>query len=827
MRLTKVVTTGQTSKSCINYSPFLPVLYRQLCFFCRCIVFTEILTTELFGFPLFSWAQNAGEKQPFTVKDSIEISRIIDPSRTTTLKTGEQSSGTPIYSPDGKNFLVVTQRGVVSNNTIESTIWLFDLKRVVDYARTRSPRKLAPRKLITMSSPSNTAIISDVRWSDDSKTIRFLGKDGSPCQRLFIADINSGSVSPVTPEGLYVTSYDIRGSTIAFTVLENKELSTGFRTSLITVGQASIFDLLYRSPPAEEDIQAVALLQYPSSLHLIRNGEPLSVDYSMQGLPLRLFIPCLSLSRSGKTLITVAAVHEVPKDWEEYEPLYKGLRIKSGPVQEKSKGTLESLRRPEQFVAVNLDTGSVSPLIPAPAGRDLGYGGVPTMVFWLEDDRRAIITNTYLPFSSNSEDERTGALRKNHAAIAVVDIASGHVGPSVDLRDAPMGGYYTSEIRWDAAKRELTLRYEGETANSRVPPPEKYYLDESKWAMKDDPDKITEGETKGVTQVFVHEDLNHPPMLWAQVDGTENASVIFDPNPQLKHVTLGNASLYHWKDSKGSPWAGVLVLPPGHDATRRLPLVIQTHGYSGERFFTDGYVPTGNAGRAFNGKEMIVLQMDLRLTHLSSPEEASDNLDGFQGAIEQLVSGGLVDRGRVGVIGFSRTCFHVLYALTQSPRLFAAASITDGVNFGYVEYVFSNGGDDYRTTAEAIEGGPPLGHNLVDWIQRTPTFNLDRVEAPLLISALERGTLLSEWEPYSMLYRQNKPVEMLWWWKENTPHVLIQPAQRYASQQSAVDWFDFWLNGHEDKDPAKAEQYIRWRQLRRVRDDNSPVVGRH
>jgi hypothetical protein len=33
-----------------------------------------------------------------------------------------------------------------------------------------------------------------------------------------------------------------------------------------------------------------------------------------------------------------------------------------------------------------------------------------------------------------------------------------------------------------------------------------------------------------------------------------------------------------------------------------------------------------------------------------------------------------------------------------------------------------------------------------------------------------------------------------------------------------VDWFDFWLNGHEDAASSKAEQYERWRKLREARD---------
>jgi len=31
-----------------------------------------------------------------------------------------------------------------------------------------------------------------------------------------------------------------------------------------------------------------------------------------------------------------------------------------------------------------------------------------------------------------------------------------------------------------------------------------------------------------------------------------------------------------------------------------------------------------------------------------------------------------------------------------------------------------------------------------------------------------------------------------------------------------VDWFCFWLKGEEDTDPAKVEQYVRWRELRKL-----------
>ncbi len=68
------------------------------------------------------------------------------------------------------------------------------------------------------------------------------------------------------------------------------------------------------------------------------------------------------------------------------------------------------------------------------------------------------------------------------------------------------------------------------------------------------------------------------------------------------------------------------------------------------------------------------------------------------------------------------------------------------------------------------------------------------------------------WEPYAVLHYLNKPVDLIV--LSSDQHVLTNPAARMASQGGTVDWFRFWLKGDEDPDPAKAEQYRRWRDLR-------------
>jgi hypothetical protein len=45
------------------------------------------------------------------------------------------------------------------------------------------------------------------------------------------------------------------------------------------------------------------------------------------------------------------------------------------------------------------------------------------------------------------------------------------------------------------------------------------------------------------------------------------------------------------------------------------------------------------------------------------------------------------------------------------------------------------------------------------------------------------------------------------------------PSDRLVAMEGVVDWFSFWLQDYEDPAPAKAEQYIRWRELRQKQQE--------
>ena len=182
--------------------------------------------------------------------------------------------------------------------------------------------------------------------------------------------------------------------------------------------------------------------------------------------------------------------------------------------------------------------------------------------------------------------------------------------------------------------------------------------------------------------------------------------------------------------------------------------------------------------------------------------------------MSQLVSEGKVDPERIGIIGFSRSCYWVMQALTASSIHFKAALVTDGWMMTYFEYVafidyYQNG---VPRQFDTVIGASPFGEDLRQWLKRSPGFNLDKVTAPLLVAAEGRIRLLVMWDVYAGLRYLHKPTDLI---QLNTDeHILTNPAMRLASQGGSVDWFRFWLQGYEDHNPAKAEQYARWQKLR-------------
>jgi dipeptidyl aminopeptidase/acylaminoacyl peptidase len=295
---------------------------------------------------------------------------------------------------------------------------------------------------------------------------------------------------------------------------------------------------------------------------------------------------------------------------------------------------------------------------------------------------------------------------------------------------------------------------------------------------------------------------------------------------------------YNWKDAQGRPWEGGLMVPAGFDSGRRYPLVIQTYGYSPARFYLDGAnardgYTSGFAGRAFMRENILVLALPIRAKS-GWPEGDADAIrafmDGVNAAIEALVGEGIVDRERIGIMGWSATGERVLNQLTFSDAPIRSASIMDGdANTIFSMAVTYGANDGILARKERTNEGPPFGASMERWVRNDPALHTDCVKAVVRIETYGPW-VLNNWDIYALLRRQYKATEMVV--IPGGTHGLLTPSDRMISLQGNVDWHRFWLADGErtqamlwgETEATLKAQYARWHQMVELKraDDARP-----
>jgi dienelactone hydrolase len=180
--------------------------------------------------------------------------------------------------------------------------------------------------------------------------------------------------------------------------------------------------------------------------------------------------------------------------------------------------------------------------------------------------------------------------------------------------------------------------------------------------------------------------------------------------------------------------------------------------------------------------------------------------------IQLTEESGLVDGGRIAVTGLSMGAQTVFYSLLHSQRSYAAA-IASGNSWDPIGF--------YTAPEKSRRQIADFGVSYPDrpdgtwWQVISPALNAQRIHAPLLMNVADRE-LISCMQTISALQEYHKPYEAYVYPDEY--HVKRWPAHRFAIYERNLDWLRFWLQDYEDPDPAKAEQYRRWRELRKVQE---------
>jgi dipeptidyl aminopeptidase/acylaminoacyl peptidase len=517
----------------------------------------------------------------------------------------------------------------------------------------------------------------------------------------------------------------------------------------------------------------------------------------------------LLFSPDGKQVILDAGVAEVPRAWS----VYQGFIAESLRAHARNPNGMRG-KWVYQLMLVDIATGQARSLWDAPG---------PTFnpmsrIAWSPDGADILIAPTLLPPDSSDKAGLSGR------AAAVVEAATGKY---VQIPIEPEHAEHVESTEW-LSSNVIEIRLMGGESI-------RYERKDNLWRKvasdeRPKPNALAR-EPPNRVHIELRQGSNDPPVLYAVDLRTGQNRAVLDPNPNLRtHFGLGNVDFVEWTNADGRKWQGRLYYPADYVRGRRYPLVMQTFGAyadKGEYSLTGqgglGGVALGPVWSAYLAQPLAsigvaVLQIGgaeggpRPFEEMTDIERIKSVGTALQTAAEHLVSMGLVDGARVGIMGHSALARVVEHALVDSEFPYAAAIAGEYGDDNYMQAALFGWDHEFGQSF-------PFGEGLKTWLDESPAFNVERVRTPLqllLYSSSEGNTtLLWHWEMFSRLRFLHKPVELYVIPDiKHGSHQNQNPRQQLALQGRAMDWWRFWLLDEEDPDSGKREQYAAWHALR-------------
>jgi len=319
----------------------------------------------------------------------------------------------------------------------------------------------------------------------------------------------------------------------------------------------------------------------------------------------------------------------------------------------------------------------------------------------------------------------------------------------------------------------------------------------------------------GVSSHFaacVSAQADRPPRLERVDLEAGNRRILFDPNEALARdlVQAAPSRLLRWTDKQGREFTGQFFAAHGEVRGAAPPLFVTYYSCTG---FLRGGVGDEWPLASLAEHGISALCTNRPTARVADRVEAYNQaLEGIQSVVDLLSSRREIDRTRVGMGGLSFGSAVTLWVATQS-NLLVAASVSSPVVSPNYYLLGSLKGDRFTNGFREIwELGAP--EETPDrWRLLSPVFSLDRIRAPILMQMPEQEYVQAL--DYAIpLIREDRADLYVF---PNEPHQKFQPRHKLSAYERNLDWFRFWLQDYENPDPHKAEQYVRWREMRTAR----------
>jgi len=286
-----------------------------------------------------------------------------------------------------------------------------------------------------------------------------------------------------------------------------------------------------------------------------------------------------------------------------------------------------------------------------------------------------------------------------------------------------------------------------------------------------------------------------PADIWVLNLGSKQFTQITQsPHAGVDLSTLVRPELVRYKAHDGLELSGWLYRPKG--VTKPGPIVLSFHGG-----------PEGQERPGFNSMYQALVSRGIavfapnvrgssgfgkKFVNLDNGALRENGVKDIKASVDYVVSAGVADPKRVGIVGGSYGGYMVMAGLTEYPDMFAAgANLFGVVNF---ETFFKNT-QPWMAAISKIEYGDP--DKEADMLRRlSPLTRIDRVKAPTIVLHGANDTnvpVIEAEQVVENLKRRNVPVEYVLFPDEG--HGWRKTPNRIRSTVSIVRFFEKHLKG--------------------------------
>lgn len=320
--------------------------------------------------------------------------------------------------------------------------------------------------------------------------------------------------------------------------------------------------------------------------------------------------------------------------------------------------------------------------------------------------------------------------------------------------------------------------------------------------------------------ICVAAEADRPPRLERIDLETGERRVLFEPNAALAMdlAAAAPAQFLRWTDASGQRFTGQFFAAR-KQGDQPSPLFVTYYSCAG--FLRGGVGDEWPlASLAEQGVSALCIN-DPPGYLLDAVARYDRGLVAVRSAVDLLASRGDVDPRWVGMGGLSFGSEVTLWTAMKSGLLAAASITSPAIEPNY--YLFSSlRGEAFFNELQKSWGLGAPDQTPEQWRVVSPVHHIDALRAPMLFQMPEQEYLYALGLAMPLLRAQRAELYVF----PNETHQKFQPRHKLAAYERNLDWFRFWLQGHEDAHPAKADQYLRWRRMREAAPAGSVAANR-